>query len=315
MLSIVVNFFNNQREAENTLHSMTRGYQGLPADVPYEVIAVDNGSKWPLSADRVSAFGSEFHHKYVTTTSVSPVQAINSACREARGNVVLVVIDGAHILSPGVLKRAIDAFSLFPAPFVATVPFHLGPKHQNESMVEGYNQNAEDEVLRQYDWKRNGYELFKVAGAFADASGGWFGCLFESGCFGMRKVDYFALGGLDERFESRGGGLVNLDFFNRALSQNHMEYVMLLGEGTFHQFHGGVSSNTIRQAHPWEQFSHEYQQIRGIPYKQVIRPPYQLGMIRSEALHVAKTSADIGLTLWQKHIQSMRIGDLQDLSR
>src|ERR1700730_17307157 len=107
MLSIIVNFFNNQREAENTLHSMTRGYQSVPAGIPYEVIAVDNGSKLQLSADRVRTFGPEFLYKYVATRSVSPVEAINAACREARGDEVLVVIDGAHILSPGVLNRTI----------------------------------------------------------------------------------------------------------------------------------------------------------------------------------------------------------------
>jgi hypothetical protein len=309
MLSIVVNFFNNQREAENSLHSMTRGYQSMPAGIPYEVIAVDNGSKRPLSAERVCAFGPEFRYKYVATTSVSPVEAINAACREARGEELLVVIDGAHILSPGILKRAIDAFSLFPAPFVATVPFHLGPKQQNESILEGYDQKAEDQLLQQFDWKRNGYELFKIAGAFADGSGGWFGCLFESSCFGVRKADYFALGGLDERFQSKGGGLVSLDFFNRALAQNHMEYVMLLGEGTFHQFHGGVASNATWQAHPWEQFSQEYQRIRGMPYKQMIRRPYHLGMIRTEALHVAKTSSELGQALWLQHAPSMPVSE------
>jgi hypothetical protein len=308
MLSIIVNFFNNQREAENTLHSMTRGYQSVPAGIPYEVIAVDNGSKQALSADRVRTFGPEFRYKYVATTSVSPVEAINAACREARGDEVLVVIDGAHILSPGVLNRTMDAFSLFPAPFVATVPFHLGPKHQTQSILEGYNQNAEDQLLRQYDWKRNGYELFKVAGAFADDSGGWFGCLFETGCFGMRKVDYLALGGLDERFQSRGGGLVNLDFFNRALSQKDLEYVMLLGEGSFHQVHDGVASNATRQTHPWEEFNQEYNRIKGISYEQVIKRPYHLGIIRTEVLHVVRSSAEIGQGLWLKHAQSKLIG-------
>jgi hypothetical protein len=82
MLSIIVNFFNNQREAENTLHSLTRGYQDLAADIPYEVIALDNGSKHRLSAERVGSFGPEFRYKYFTTKSASPAAAINSACRD-----------------------------------------------------------------------------------------------------------------------------------------------------------------------------------------------------------------------------------------
>jgi hypothetical protein len=301
MLSIVVNFFNNRREAENTLHSITRGYQQVPPGIPYEVIAIDNGSSQPLSPERVSAFGPEFRYRFVSTSSVSPVEAINVACRDAVGDEILVVIDGAHILSPGILNRAIDAFSLFTSPFVATVPFHLGPKHQNQSVVEGYNQVAEDQTLRQYDWRRNGYELFKVAGAFADASGGWFGCLFESGCFGMRKIDYLTLGGFDERFQTPGGGLTNLDFFSRALSHKQLDYVVLLGEGTFHQFHGGVASNATTESHPWPMFDEEYRRIRGAPYQQVFRRPYQLGVIRNETLHVVKASAEAGQGLWLKH--------------
>lgn len=308
MLSIVVNFFNNRREAENTLHSMTRAYQHIPAGVPYEVIAIDNGSAQPLSPERVSSFGPEFRYRFVSTKSVSPVAAINAACRDAAGDEVLVVIDGAHILSPGILNRTMDAFSLFPASFVATVPFHLGPKHQNQSVTEGYNQGVEDQLLRQYDWRRNGNELFKLAGAFADASGGWFGCLLESGCFGMRKTDYLALGGFNEQFQSRGGGIVNLAFFNLALSQKHLEYVMLLGEGTFHQVHGGVASNATQETHPWREFHEEYKRILGVPYQQVFRRPYHMGVIHNEALHVVKTSAELGQGLWLKHAQSQLIG-------
>jgi glycosyltransferase involved in cell wall biosynthesis len=303
MLSIIVNFFNNQREAENTLHSLTRGYQDLAADIPYEVIALDNGSKHRLSAERVGSFGPEFRYKYFTTKSASPAAAINSACRDARGDRLLVIIDGAHIVSPGVLRLTIDAFSLFPAPFVATVPFHLGPQNQMQSILDGYNQAAEDELLMKCGWKRNGYELFKVAGAFADASGGWFGCLFESGCFGMRKVDYLSLGGLDERFQSPGGGIVNLDFFNRALLQQHLKYVMLLGEGSFHQVHGGVASNSTAHTHPWQEFIKEYVRIKRVMYEPVMRRPYYLGTVRHEVMHIVKSSADIGHGLWLKHDQ------------
>ena len=47
MLSVVVNFYNNRREARNTLYSLTRGYQRESQDASYEVIVVDNGSVSP----------------------------------------------------------------------------------------------------------------------------------------------------------------------------------------------------------------------------------------------------------------------------
>ena len=300
MLSIIVNFFNNRREAKNTLHSMTRKYQLRAEKVDYEVIAIDNGSTKPLSESDVAAFGPQFRYRFEETASRSPVGAVNRACREARGDHLLVVIDGAHILSPGVLQAAVSAFQLYPAAFVATVSFHLGPKVQNISVSEGYNQAVEDAMLAKRPWRHDGYELYELAGSFSDGSGGWFGCLFESGCFGMRKSDFLAMGGLEERFQSRGGGLVNLDFFQTALAREDLEYVMLLGEGTFHQVHGGVASNAPEQSHPWNEFHDEYMAIRGKPFERVRRQPVFFGRIPSAALEIARVSAAIGLEFWKK---------------
>ena len=37
-----------------------------------------------------------------------------------------------------------------------------------------------------------------------------------------------------------GGGLVNLDFYARDSLRSNVELVLILQEGTFHQFHGGA---------------------------------------------------------------------------
>lgn len=300
MLSVVVNFFNNRREARNTLHSLSAGYQRGTAGLAYEVVAVDNGSREPLAEAEVRAHGPQFRYRYVKDASVSPAAAINAACREATGDELLVIIDGAHILSPGVFQHAAMAFKALPAPFIATVPFHLGPKHQYDSVLEGYNQQVEDAVLASSGWREDGYRLFSVTAAFADSSEGWFGMLFESGCFGLRKADFLALGGYDERFQSRGGGLVNLDFFRRAQLSAELQYVVLLGEGSFHQFHGGVTTNQPRDRQPRAEFEQEYVRIRGTPYRRVPRVPLFIGAIPPEAQRIAHYSAEKGLALWEK---------------
>jgi len=41
---------------------------------------------------------------------------------------------------------------------------------------------------------------------------------------------------------------------------------VLLGEGVFHQFHGGVATNVKPAHHPMQIFRKEYEQIRGVPY-------------------------------------------------
>ena len=302
MLSVVVNFFNNRREAANTLHSLSRAYQYGAKDIEFEVIAIDHGSTQPLDAHAVRAFGPQFQYRFVETTAVSPVAAINAACRDARGDRLIVIIDGAHILSPGIYSLAERALAQFESPFIATVGFHLGPKNQNQSVTEGYSQRVEDDLLTRCGWRQNGYRLYGIAGSFADPGMGWFGCAYESGCFAMRKNDYLALGGYDERFVSRGGGIAALDFFRRAVNRDGGEYVLLLGEGSFHQVHGGVASNASRDRHPYEQFAEEYVRIRGAPFKRATRRPFFLGTIPNEALGVARLSAQHGLELWQKAV-------------
>ena len=47
------------------------------------------------------------------------------------------------------------------------------------------------------------------------------------------------LGGYDEAFETPGGGFVNSDTLTRAVSLTNTTIITLLGEGTFHQVHGG----------------------------------------------------------------------------
>ena len=301
LLSVIVNFHDNPREARNTLYSLTRGYQVGASDIPYEVIALDHGSARHLSEADVRAFGPEFSYRFVATQAVSPVAAINAACREASGEQLLVIIDGANIVSPGVLRLVREAFERFRSPFVATVPFHLGPKRQNLSVEEGYDQQIEDRLLEGCGWKANGYRLYSIAGSFADDSGGWYGQLFESTCFALRKTDYLALGGFEERFQSPGGGLANLDLFQRALMSRALDYVVLLGEGAFHQVHGGVATNAPARQHPWEAFHREYVQIRGHPFFRVPRRPVFLGEPPREALHAAEISRQLGEEIWRKN--------------
>jgi glycosyltransferase involved in cell wall biosynthesis len=218
-LSVIVNFFNSRREAARTLRSLSAAYQNQADRGEYEVIAIDNGSSAPLSDELVRGHGPNIRYVFHVTTSKSPVEAINRAVAGCTGRHVMILIDGAHMLSPGVIRNVHTAFRSFASPFVATVPFHLGPEVQNISIMKGYTEEVEDKLLSSIDWASNGYRLFEVAGACSDASMGWFGRLYESGCFAISKAKFLQLGGFDERFQARGGGLANLDFFARAAAQ------------------------------------------------------------------------------------------------
>lgn len=289
-LSVVVAFHDMRPQAERTLHSLSRAYQREVEGLAYEVLAIDNGSAEPLDPQRVAALGPEFHHEFFATDSPSPCAALNHAVRRARYDRVMVSIDGARLLSPGLLAAAARAFEETPRAFVITLGMHLGPQVHNELVAAGFGPEDEAELLAAIDWRQDGYRLFQASSLALSSREGFYSELTETNCFALRTADYERLGGFDERFQSPGGGLANLDIFNRAMGDRELEPVMLLGEATFHQQHGGVATEAPLDAHPWPDYLAEYQAIHGKPFTSVWRPPTYLGPRRPECAHLHGTN-------------------------
>lgn len=282
MLSVIVVFHDMQREAPRTLETLSPASQrGVAAD-DYEVIAVDVGSEPPLAEPVVRAKSERFRLLRFPRTP-SPAAAINAAVRESRGVAVMTCIDGARMLTPGIVRLALTALAGYPDRFAATASWHLGPKVQNESMLEGYDQAVEDALLESIDWQEDGYRLFQIGCLAQSSAAGWLGPIGESNTIAMRRESWDRLGGYDERFTSPGGGLVNLDFFQRAW-ESLGPPVILLGEGTFHQFHGGVATNTPRTFRPVRPMLDEYRAIRGEPFEPPSGRPTLLGGLTPQAL-------------------------------
>lgn len=261
MISVIVAFHDMAREAPRTLYSLSTDYQKGVTTEDYEVIAVDCGSGIPLDASLVKSFGPQFRLMRFDPDP-SPARSINAAARQAAGEALMICIDGARILSPGILKQTVSALQNFRNPIVATLAFHLGPKVQNLSIKEGYDGSVEDRLLASVDWQRNGYELFTISSLALSSRNGWKAYPTESNCLTMHRDQYWSLGGLDERFRSPGGGLVNPHFLLQACSLPG-DRILLLGEGTFHQIHGGVATNVPIEKHPGEYFYQEYVVLTG----------------------------------------------------
>jgi hypothetical protein len=260
-ISIIVVFHNMSREAPRTLYSLSREYQRDCDDLAYEVIALDHGSSPPLPSGLVDRHGSHFGIRRIETDRASPVIAINEAVRAARGRYVAISIDGARILSPGILSGIAHAARLFDTAFVHTLAFHLGPGLQSETMAQGYDRQTEDQLLEKIRWREDGYRLFEISELAGSSSGGFLSNLAESNCFAMPRGTFLDIGGFHPGFQSAGGGLANLDIYRRAFAQPDLVPVRLLGEGTFHQIHGGVATNVPKAKHPWALYVREYEHI------------------------------------------------------
>jgi len=261
-LSVVVIVYNMQRAAPRTLRSLAPDYQrGIAAD-EYEVIVIENGSTKPLDPDAVRALGPNFRYVFVEGASKSPAPAVNRGLREARGEIVGVLIDGARIVSPGLLRHALRALEAHPRGVVASSGWTLGRDPQNWAIARGFDEEKEDALLAEIEWPKDPYRLFEIA--TLDGSSDLLGPIAESNTLFLRRSLWDELGGMDERFDQPGGGFVNLDTLERALERPGAELVLLLGEASFHQVHGGISTNSLphQLASDLEQWHVHYQNLR-----------------------------------------------------
>jgi hypothetical protein len=270
-LSVIIVSHNMARELPRTIRSFSPAMQRNIAADDYEVIVVDNGSTQPLDQTELFRWGGNVSFHSISKPTPSPVPAINCGLGLARGELACVCIDGARMASPGLLSSALAASRLQERPVIGTLSLHLGPDLQPRSLVKGYNQGAEDRLLEESRWTENGYRLFRVAKAFGNG-GGWFKFPFETNALFLKLDHWRELGGYAPRFVSPGGGLVNLDTWKRVCTAPPAgSVIMLLGEAVFHQFHGGVSSNSPNP--PMEAWHNEYIRIRGAHYAPPAKVP------------------------------------------
>lgn len=285
-LSVVVIFHNMRREAARTLYSLSKKYQKNANGFTYEVIAIDNGSTEPLERALVKSMRGNFSYVYFDATTPSPCAALNHGVELSRGKLITLCIDGARILSPGILHYSMLAANLYKNPFIYTLGMHIGAKPQPDLAAENYSQVDEDQLIDTVDWKKDGYSLFDISSVALSSGKGYLSSLTESNCVTMRRHVYQKMGGFDEQFKGPGGGLTNLDFFNRVNQISDVQPVMLLGEATFHQFHNGTATNVPRKDHPWESMAKEYMTIRGKPFRPYRRKPIYFGNIHPRCYHL-----------------------------
>ncbi len=364
-LSIVVVVFNMRREAPRTLQSLSPQYQREIDAADYEVIVVENASTQPLSAEEVLKYGENFSYYSLPAGNQSPAAATNFGIARARGNMIGLMVDGARIVSPGLLHMALLAGQLHKKPIIGVPSWHIGPDVQQISTKQGYTAATEDESLLGIDWPNDGYRLFDISVLAVSSEQGYFYPLQETNALfltratidelaGVQKAPQpapsslpdwylnrpqgrpasplrkalshlgnffgsetssaerkessgpraprnpetasgtlpgpaFPSGPLEERFVSPGGGYLNCDLYVRACNLPESQLILLLGEGTFHQTHDGVT--TMGDPGLFERIHGEYVAIRGQPFASPTAVPLFLGRVPKPSLRFIEHSA------------------------
>jgi glycosyltransferase involved in cell wall biosynthesis len=266
-LSVILVAYDMAREIPRTLRSLSREYQVGVGDLEYEVILVDNGSPQPL--DESAWAGVDVPVKLIRLEDAppSPASALNRGLEAASGDIVCLMIDGAHMLTPGVFRMAMSAYQAFEDAVVAIRYFFLGIGEQTVTVLNGYDRATEDELLERIEWPRDGYRLFEISTPLRSGANRitWFNRMAEANCLFMKRALFQEQGGADERFDFPGGGFLNLDIFKRAVEAPGVTPVQVIGEGSFHQLHGGITTNKVGEERQkqLEEYRAQYEQIRG----------------------------------------------------
>ncbi len=286
-LSVVVVFYNMKREAARTLHSLSRSYQLGLEDVDYEVLVVENGSKpeEALGEDYVRSFGPEFRYFDLGDEAApSPVNALNFGVEKSRGDNIGFMIDGAHVLTPGVLSAALTGIATYPPAVITTQQWFVGPGQQSEAMQGGYNQRFEDRLFKEVNWPEDGYRLFNIGHFIGDRD--WLDPMIESNCIFLPRSLLEQCGSMDEAFSMAGGGYANLDFYERHTSRPDVKVVTTLGEASFHQVHGGTTTNMPdvgERTRRLVSYRDHYEDLRGVTFRATKKPLHFVGSMGNQA--------------------------------
>ncbi len=279
-LSVIAVFYNMRREAARTLHSLSRSYQQGVEELDYEVIVVENGSEpgEQLGEEFVRSFGPEFSYlDLASEASPSPAPAVNHGIAASSGRNVAVMIDGAHVLTPGVLRYGMLGLSTYEPAVVTAKQWYVGPGQQPQTVAGGYNRDVEDRLFDQINWPKDGYRLFEIGHFIGDRD--WFDGEWESNCIFVPRTLVDQVGGMDDSFSTAGGGFANLDFFERVSGTPGVTLVTMLGEGSFHQVHGGTTTNETQPVELIRSYEEQYEKLRGRRFRVPWQRTYYLGSI------------------------------------
>lgn len=306
-LSVVLIVYDMPEQARKTVQSLLPEYQQGCDIRDYEVLIVENASNNTMSPEFIRSLPANFSYHLRQDDRPTPVHAINHGIESARGRNVCVMIDGARLLTPGVIRNLLRAHRVAERAVVTVPGYHLGRELQQTAIGSGYGVDQERALMASIAWPENGYRLFDIACFSGSCVHGFYLPHSESNCISMSREIWSKLGGYDIRFDKRGGGLVNLDTYRRAFELPDIQHVFLHGEGTFHQFHGGVTTGgeeaAERQRYIDESMA-QYQALRGQAYESPTTDPLYLGELSEYAQRFVHLSSRKKLA---------RVGKLADI--
>jgi glycosyltransferase involved in cell wall biosynthesis len=292
-ISIIVIAYRMSKQLKNTLLSLAAEYQSNVSSQDYEVVVVENKSEENLDASFIDTLADNFRYFLREDSSISPVAAINFGFQQCRAPYVGLMIDGARMLSPGVLQYTLMATMIDKNATVAVPGYHIGDKEQH-LQEESYSAEQEQSMLSSLNWQEDGYQLFDVSTFSNGNRRGFMQPMHECNCLFGSMENFKRIGYANPRFSLAGGGSLNLHIYRSlGLCQDSPLFV-LAGEGSFHQFHGGVTtSNHATLKHSLQEYKDQLNELwPDGGFQALRREPILLGKISPQCTTHLQTSCD-----------------------
>lgn len=292
-ISIIVVVYKMARQAMNTLYSLSVDYQRNVCADDYEVIVVENNSGHNMDENAIAQLNGNFRYFLRNELSQSPVGAINFGFEKARGTSICLMIDGARMVTPRILEFALQAHAINPDALVSVPGYNLGTQDQRFHKENQHDEIIEQQLLEKIHWKNNGYRLFDVASIGGANPKGFFHPLMECNCVFTSAANFERIGRANPDFQLPGGGSINLHIYRQlGLLAQSRYYFLMIGEGSFHQFHGGITTaqwddlDEVLESHRKQ--LHSYWEGG---FHSLRREPMLLGAVNSHAQHYLHFSA------------------------
>jgi len=188
--------------------------------------------------------------------------------------------------------------------------YHLGEQDQKFHLDTGHSEAIEISRLKALDWQANGYRLFQFATWSSSNQRGYFQPMQECNCVFAAASDFEKIGRADTRFNLPGGGSINLHIYRSLGLLPHSQLFVLPGEGSFHQFHGGVTTqqhadNEARLA-LLKQFDQQLDALWQGEFKALTREPMMLGAVTRWAQPFLLKASELASTRFARLTQNKK---------
>lgn len=298
IFSFLILCYDMAEEVKNTLSTLTPKYQNEEKQ-NYEILITENPSHNNINTQILSIYNAHIRY-YPNKQNIPLTKAINDLAQYAKGDYLIVIPDGARLLSSGIIKYCKQAIKIEKKSIVAFHGFHLGLFPQQISLKENlYSKEQELSFLQDIKFPQNPHALFFNACWAGSSKSGSFFQMAESNCLMLPKKLWNKVGGYDERLDSPSGGLANLDLYSRVISEEDHKLFFVLGEGSFHQLHDGDTTNN--DTNKFSLYKEEYLKKTGKVWKFPTRDNFDyLGHISSPYLRLLKESVISTIALHQR---------------